>query len=44
MNPWDLFTWFCSLLLAASTLIIFGYFLSGLKEQLHLSEKEKDGD
>jgi|TARA_B100002003_G_scaffold235193_1_gene249872 hypothetical protein len=43
MNPWDVFTWACSFLLAASSLLILYYFLAGLGKLLHMDEEKEDG-
>ncbi len=51
MNPWDVFTWICSVALAASGVFIFGFFLRDvrgiLRRELRPSDDESessDGD
>ncbi len=42
MNPWDVFTWVCSVALAGSGVLIFGFFLRDvrgiLRRELHQPE------
>ncbi len=35
MIPWDVFTWICSVALAASGVLIFGFFLRDVRGILH---------
>ena len=51
MNPWDVFTWICSVALAVSGVVIFGFFLRDVRgillRELHPSDDESeasDGD
>lgn len=44
MNPWDVLTWFCSIALAVSGVVIFGFFMKDargiLKRDKRPSEEE----
>ena len=46
MNPWDVFTWVCSVALAASGVVIFGFFLRDVRgillRELHPSDDETE--
>ena len=46
MNGWDVFTWLCSLALAASALVIFAFFLrdagSILNREMHDADAEPE--
>ena len=46
MNPWDVFTWFCSAALAVSGVWIFAFFLKDvgriLNRDLHSSRSSRD--
>jgi hypothetical protein len=42
MNGWDIFTWLCSVALAASALVIFGYFLRDARSILDREMHQQD--
>ncbi len=44
MNGWDLFTWFSSIGLGVSAIVIFAYFLRDARELLNPSKREQDQD
>jgi len=50
MNGWDVFTWFCSIALAVSGVVIFGFFVRDargiLQRDLHHSDEDEtpEGD
>ncbi len=48
MNGWEIFTWFCAVALAASAVVIFGFFLRDargiIKRDLHHSDEDSDSD
>ncbi len=48
MNGWEIFTWFCAVALAASAVVIFGFFLRDargiLERDLHPSDEDSAPD
>ena len=46
MNPWDVLSWVCSVLLAASAVVIFGFFVRDargvLNRDFHHASEEED--
>ena len=48
MNGWDVFTWLCSLALAASALVIFAFFVrdagSILNREMHDADAEPEAE
>ena len=42
MNGWDLFTWLCAVALAATAVVIFGFFLRDAGSILNREMRDRD--